>query len=56
MGALAWLADLAASRGRPLKAGQIVITGSIIATFPVEPGRRHQLTIDGVGASEMVVR
>ncbi len=54
MGALAWLADLAASRGRPLKAGQVVITGSIIATFRVEPGKRYHFTIDGIGATEMV--
>lgn len=53
MGALAWLADLAAARGRPLKAGQIVITGSIIATFPVEAGRRYRLSIDGIGPTEL---
>jgi 2-oxo-3-hexenedioate decarboxylase/2-keto-4-pentenoate hydratase len=53
MGALAWLADLAAHRGRQLKAGQIVITGSIIATFPVEAGKLYRLTIDGVGETEM---
>lgn len=53
MGALAWLADLAAGRGRPLRAGQIVITGSIIATFKVEPGRRYSLTIDGIGTTEL---
>lgn len=54
MGALAWLADLAASRGRPLKAGQIVITGSVIATFKVEPGKRYRFEIDGIGATELV--
>lgn len=34
-GALAWLANLARHRKRPLRAGMVVITGSLIATFPL---------------------
>jgi 2-keto-4-pentenoate hydratase len=37
-GALAWLANLARHRNRPLRAGMIVITGSLIATFPLTAG------------------
>jgi 2-keto-4-pentenoate hydratase len=36
--ALAWVAELARQRGRPLKPGMVVITGSIIATFDPPPG------------------
>src|SRR5262245_56753120 len=40
MGALAWLANLAADRGRPITAGMVVITGSVITTVDVAPGER----------------
>jgi 2-oxo-3-hexenedioate decarboxylase/2-keto-4-pentenoate hydratase len=34
---LAWLANLLAERGRDLKAGMVVITGSLIPTFSISP-------------------
>jgi 2-keto-4-pentenoate hydratase len=49
MGALAWIANLAASRGKPLAAGQVVITGSLIPTLPIAPGETFDFTIDGLG-------
>jgi 2-keto-4-pentenoate hydratase len=49
MGALAWVANLAASRGLPLAAGQVVITGSLIPTLPIGEGETFSFTIDGVG-------
>ena len=53
MGALAWLANLAAGRNRPLEAGMVVITGSLIATLPIEPGQRFVFEIEGLGRVEM---
>jgi 2-keto-4-pentenoate hydratase len=53
LGALAWLADLAAERGRPITAGMVVITGSLIVTIDIAPGERLDFTIDGVGAVSM---
>ncbi len=50
MGALAWIANLAASRGKPLAAGQVVITGSLIPTLPIAPGETFAFEIDGVGS------
>ena len=50
MGALAWVANLAASRGLPLAAGQVVITGSLIPTLPIAAGETFSFTIDGIGA------
>lgn len=55
MGALAWCANLAADRGRPLEKGQVVITGSVIATFPVAAGDVLRFEIEGLGAVEATV-
>lgn len=52
MGALAWCANLAADRGRPLERGQVVITGSVIATFPVVAGDALRFEIAGLGTVE----
>ncbi len=55
MGALAWIANLAADRGRPMTAGMVVITGSIVPTFPVAAGDNVRFAIDGVGDVEMTI-
>lgn len=49
LGALAWVANLAVSRGRPLQAGQIVMTGSVMPTFPAKAGQTVVFTLDGIG-------
>jgi 2-keto-4-pentenoate hydratase len=49
MGALAWIANLAASRGKPLAAGQVVITGSLIPTLPIAAGETFDFEIEGIG-------
>lgn len=56
LGALAWVANLAADRGRPLQAGQVVITGSVIPTFPVATGDRIRFELAGLGAVDATVR
>ena len=53
MGALAWLANLAVERGRPMTAGMVVITGSVVATVDIAPGERLDFTLDGVGEASM---
>jgi 2-keto-4-pentenoate hydratase len=53
MGALAWVANLAVSRGRPMKAGQVVITGSVIPTLPIGAHDVFRFSLDGVGTTEM---
>ncbi len=55
MEALAWVANLAAERGRPLKAGMVVITGSVVATLPISPGDRFVFALDGIGETEMIL-
>ena len=46
---LAWLANLLASRGRAMKAGAIVITGSALRTRFPEPGDEVTYRINGLG-------
>jgi 2-keto-4-pentenoate hydratase len=50
---LAWLANLLAERQRNLKAGMVVITGSLIPTFSITPGDHAVFTVDGLGEAVM---
>ncbi|HEX8827918.1 MAG TPA: fumarylacetoacetate hydrolase family protein [Xanthobacteraceae bacterium] len=52
---LAWLANHVAERGRGLKAGMVVITGSLIPTVSIAPGQRAVFTVDGLGEVVMDV-
>jgi 2-keto-4-pentenoate hydratase len=49
---LAFVANLAAERGRPLAAGMVVITGSVIPTLPIAAGDRFVFGLDGLGSVE----
>ena len=53
LGALAWVANLAVERARPMTRGMVVITGSVIATLPIALGQTFEFAIDGVGATRM---
>jgi 2-keto-4-pentenoate hydratase len=50
---LAWIANLAAGQARPLAAGMVVITGSVIPTLPIAPGDRFVFSLDGLGSTEV---
>jgi len=52
--ALAWLANSLARRGRSLRAGEFVFTGSVVETKWLERGDRVVMTIDGLGSVEAV--
>jgi len=52
---LAWLANLLAQRKRDLKAGMVVITGSIVPTFSISPGDRALFAVEGLGEVVMDV-
>jgi 2-keto-4-pentenoate hydratase len=52
---LAWLANHVAERGRDLKAGMVVITGSLIPTVSIAPGQRAVFTVEGLGELTMDV-
>src|SRR5262249_27712293 len=55
LAALAWVANLAAERGRALEPGIIVITGSVIPTLPIRAGERFCFRLDGFGSTELSV-
>ena len=50
---LAWLANHLAERGRDLKAGMAVITGSLIPTVSIAAGQRAVFTVEGLGEVAM---
>jgi 2-keto-4-pentenoate hydratase len=52
---LAWLANHLAERGRGLKAGMVIITGSLIPTVSIAAGQRAVFTVDGLGETVMDV-
>ncbi len=52
---VAWLANQLGSRGRTLKAGEIVMTGSIVKTvFPEQPAH-YRFDLEGIGVVEVQV-
>jgi 2-oxo-3-hexenedioate decarboxylase/2-keto-4-pentenoate hydratase len=50
--ALAWIANLHSRRGRGLKAGEFVFTGSVVETKWVVPGDHVVMELDGLGRVE----
>jgi 2-keto-4-pentenoate hydratase len=49
---IVWLAKKLAERGRHIRAGDIVMTGSFTRQFPIAPGDRIQVSFAGIGAVE----
>jgi 2-keto-4-pentenoate hydratase len=54
--AAAWLANTLTARGAQLRAGNIILTGSITAAVPVTAGDAVTVTIDGLGSVTAVFR
>ena len=55
MDALAWLANTLAGRGKELKAGMLVMTGSIVSTKFLNPGDEAAFTFEGLGNIQLSV-
>ena len=51
--ALTWLANHAADSGRPLAAGEVVLTGSIVETRWVSPGDTVRVTVESLGEASV---
>ncbi len=49
LGALAWLANQAAECGRPMTAGMVAITGSVVVPVDIAVGERLHFALDGIG-------
>lgn len=47
--AMAWLANTLGARGIPLKAGEVILSGSLAALIPVTAGDSIRVAIQGIG-------
>ena len=50
---VAWLANTLGAYGIPLKAGEVILSGSLVPLEPVRAGDAMSLTITGVGSAEV---
>lgn len=50
---VAWLANTLGRFGIPLKAGEMVLSGSLVPLEPVKPGDRMHVKIGGIGAASV---
>lgn len=48
--AVVWLANAVAQRGAPLCAGEVILSGSLGALVPVEPGKTYEATFSALGS------
>ena len=55
LNALAWLATSLAVRGKPLRAGEIVLLGSLVETKWLARGDHVVIDIDGLGRVAMTL-
>ena len=53
LGALAWLANQAVACGRPMTAGMVAITGSVMQTVDIAPGERLDFALEGIGETSL---
>ena len=53
LAAAAWLARTLAATGRPLTAGEVILTGALGPMVPVKPGDVVQVTIGGLGQARV---
>ena len=50
LNAVVWLANVVAERGEPLRAGELVLSGSLGPLVPVQPGLTYEASISGLGS------
>ncbi len=51
--AVAWLANTLGAFGIPFKAGEIILSGSLVPLEPARAGDHFELTIDGLGSARV---
>jgi 2-oxopent-4-enoate/cis-2-oxohex-4-enoate hydratase len=54
--AVAWLANTLGAFGIPFKAGEVILSGSLVPLEPVRAGDHFALTIDGLGSAQVSFR
>jgi 2-oxopent-4-enoate/cis-2-oxohex-4-enoate hydratase len=50
---VAWLANTLGRFGIPLRAGEIVLSGSLVPLEPIAPGDAMTVTIEGIGTASV---
>jgi 2-keto-4-pentenoate hydratase len=53
LNSVAWLAHKLSEYGRSLRAGEVVMTGSLVRQFPLAPGDRARASFSGIGSVEV---
>ena len=51
--AVAWLANALAEFETPLKAGEIILSGSLVPLQPIDAGDRLLVEVEGIGRAEV---
>jgi 2-oxopent-4-enoate/cis-2-oxohex-4-enoate hydratase len=49
LNAVAWLANMLGSLGMSLKAGEVILSGSLSIMFPIQSGDNLEMEIEGIG-------
>jgi 2-keto-4-pentenoate hydratase len=55
LGCLLWLARHTLARGEPLRAGEIILTGTMAGAIPLRPGDTLTVAFSGLGAEPMTL-
>ncbi len=53
--ALAWLANALETRGRQLRMGEVVLTGSLVTAMPITPGETAVCEVVGLGRAALTI-
>jgi len=56
LNSVAWLAHKLGEYGRRLRAGELVMTGSLVRQFPLAPGDHTRANFSGIGTVEVLLR
>ena len=51
--AVAWLANTLGNYGIPLKAGEIILSGSLVPLEPIQAGDSMHVVVDGLGGASV---
>lgn len=54
LNSVAWLANTFGKLGIPLQAGEVILSGSLVPLEPIKIGDRFSMTLDGIGALDVV--
>jgi len=54
--AVAWLANTLGERGIPFKAGEIILSGSLVPLEPVVAGDKMHVSIEGIGECQVIFK